>query len=89
MLCPRLKKRPPRPFKPRYLASGPNQVWAMDMTQFMLSDGQKVFVVVVLDIFLRRLVGWHLSHRCPAQEWLAALDMALLSEFPSGTRART
>lgn len=88
LLCPRLKKRPPRPFKPRYLASGPNQVWAMDMTQFMLSGGQKVFVVVVLDIFLRRLVGWHLSHRCRAQEWLAALDMALLSEFPTGTRAQ-
>ena len=36
----------------------------MDMRQFMLSGGQKLFLVVVLDIFLRRIVGWHLSHRC-------------------------
>ncbi len=40
------------------------------MKQFMLSGGQKVFVEVVLDIFLRRLVGWHLSHRCgPRNGW--------------------
>ena len=60
----------------------------MDMTQFLLTGGQKLFLVVVLDIFLRRIVGWHLSHRCRAQEWLAALDMALLAEFPTGSRDR-
>ena len=60
----------------------------MDMTQFMLSGGQKLFLVVVLDIFLRRLVGWHLSHRCRTREWLKALDLALLAELPTGTRAR-
>lgn len=88
LLCPRIKKREPRHFKPRYLAVGPNQIWAMDMTQFLLSGGQKLFLVLVLDIFLRRIVGWHLSHRCRAQEWLEALDMALLAEFPTGTRAQ-
>jgi len=64
------------------------RVRAMDMTQFMLSGGQKLFLVVVLDIFLRRIVGWHRSHRCRTREWLAALDLALLAELPTGTRAR-
>lgn len=31
------------------------------MTQFLLSGGQKLFLVVVLDIFRRRIVGWHRS----------------------------
>jgi len=48
----------------------------MGMTRFLLSGGQIPFLVVVLDIFLRRIVGWHLSHRCRTQEWLAALDLA-------------
>lgn len=88
LLCPRIKKRQFRRLQPRSLVRRPNQVWAMDMTQFMLSGGQKLFLVVVLDIFLRRIVGWHLSHRCRAQEWLAALDRALLAELPTGSRAR-
>lgn len=88
LLCPRIKKRQYRRLQPRSLVRRPNQVWAMDMTQFMLSGGQKLFLVVVLDIFLRRIVGWHLSHRCRAQEWLAALDRALLAELPTGSRAR-
>lgn len=88
LLCPRIKKRVCRRLQPRSPACRPNQVWSMDMTQFLLTGGQKLFLVVVLDIFLRRIVGWHLSHRCRTQEWLAALDMALLAEFPSGSRDR-
>jgi putative transposase len=88
LLCPRLKKRAYRRLTPRSPANRPNQVWSMDMTQFLLSSGQKLFLVIVLDVFLRRIVGWHLSHRCRTQEWLAALDMALLAEFPMGSRSQ-
>lgn len=88
LLCPRIKKRQFRRIKPQQQAIRPNQIWAMDMTQFMLSGGQKLFLVVVLDIFLRRIVGWHLSYRCRAKEWLAALDMALLAEFPLGSKSQ-
>lgn len=63
-----------------------NQLWATDMTSFQLTTGQKVFFVVVMDIFTRRIVGWHAHHRCRAREWLCALDMALSAEFPDGVR---
>jgi len=56
------------------------------MTSFMLTSGVKVFLVVVLDLFTRRIVGWHLNRRCRAKEWLSALDMALCAEFPEGPR---
>lgn len=88
LLCPRVKKREFRRLQPRSPARGPNQVWAMDMTQFLLTGGQKLFLVLVLDVFLRRIAGWHLSHRCRALEWLEALNMALLAEFPMGTQTR-
>jgi len=88
LLCPRIKKRAHRNQSPRQEATRPNQVWAMDMTQFVLTDSTRVFLMIVLDIFLRRIVGFHLSTRCRAQEWLEALDMAVLAEFPEGVRGQ-
>lgn len=88
LLCPRIKKRVYRRLQLRQPACRPNQIWSMDMTQFLLSGGQRVFLIIVLDVFLRRIVGWHLSHRCRTQEWLAALDLALLAEFPQGIRSQ-
>lgn len=88
LLCSRIKKRVHRTAKKRAAATGMNQLWATDMTSFMLTSGVKVFLVVVLDIFTRRIVGWHLNRRCRAKEWLAALNMALCSEFPEGPRSK-
>ena len=88
LLCSRIKKRVHRKSKKRAAATGMNQLWATDMTSFMLTSGVKVFLVVVLDLFTRRIVGWHLSRRCRAKEWLKALDMALCVEFPYGPRGK-
>ena len=88
LLCSRIKKRVHRKPKKRAATTGMNQLWATDMTSFMLSDCTKLFLVVVLDLFTRRIVGWHLSRRCRAREWLAALNMALCAEFPEGPRGK-
>lgn len=88
LLCPRIRKRIHRLKNPPAKATGPNQLWAMDMTSFLLSSGQKLFLEVVMDVFDRRLVGWHLSFRCRSREWLEALEMGLLAEFPEGVRGR-
>ena len=63
-----------------------NQVWSTDMTSFMLTTGIPLFLVLVMDIFTRRIVGWHLNRRCRAKEWLNALNQALCVEFPDGPR---
>lgn len=86
LLCPRIKKRSTRKTGRRSPATRPNQLWATDMTQFLLTAGQKLFLIVVLDVFLRRIVGYHLSFRCRAKEWLAALNQAVRREFVGGTR---
>ena len=84
LLCSRLPKRVHRTVKRRLVATRMNQLWATDMTSFMLTSGVKLFLVVVLDIFTRRIVGWRLSRRCRANEWLDALDRAVQAEFPDG-----
>jgi len=86
LLCPRIHRRIHQRSAPRVTATRINQLWATDMTSFMLTTGQKVFLVVVLDIFTRRIVGWHASLRCRTVEWLQALHMALSAEFPDGAR---
>ena len=88
LLCPRLKKRQGRRERPKTEAVRPNQLYAIDMTQFMLTTGRALYLVVVLDVFNRCIVGWHLSARCRAVEWLFALDMALNTEFPHGSRGQ-
>lgn len=86
LLCNRLPKRVHRTAKQRLTATRMNQLWATDMTSFMLANGTKLFLVVVLDIFTRRIVGWCLSRRCRAREWLDALEQAVIAEFPDGVR---
>jgi transposase InsO family protein len=86
LLCSRLTKRVHRTTRKRMTATRINQVWSTDMTSFMLTTGIPLFLVLVMDIFTRRIVGWHLNHRCRAKEWLNALNQALCVEFPDGPR---
>ena len=86
LLCSRLTKRVHRTTRKRMTATRINQVWSTDMTSFMLTTGIPLFLVLVMDIFTRRIVGWHLNRRCRAKEWLNALNQALCIEFPDGPR---
>lgn len=86
LLCSRFPKRIHRTVKKRMTATRINQLWSTDMTSFMLTTGVPLYLVLVMDIFTRRIVGWQLNHRCRAKEWLTALNHALCAEFPNGPR---
>ena len=88
LLCSRLQKRIHRTVKKRVTATKINQLWATDMTSFMLTNGVKLFLVLVMDVFTRRIVGWHVNRRCRTREWLNALNEALSIEFPNGPRGK-
>ena len=48
--------------KPELLAEGPNQVWSWDITKLMGPVKWTYFYLyVILDIFSRRVVGWHIA----------------------------
>lgn len=66
--------------------TAPNQVWAIDMTKFLVSESCWLHCISVIDLFDRMVVGYCVSLRGRAEEWRQALDNALLSRFPDGVR---
>lgn len=78
-LCrPKIWKRPYRSqYLPKMKPSSVNQCWQIDMTSFRLSDMTTLFLIVVIDCYSRQIVGWNLSRRCSAVEWISALRLAL------------
>jgi len=66
----------------------PKQIWGIDMTKFMLSGIGWAYLVVVLDWYTKKIVGWNLSLRSRSLEWREAMDMAIQREFPEGVRGK-
>ena len=58
-----------------------NQVWVSDATAVLTGQGW-LYVVAVLDVFTRRVVGWAMSQILDATLVIAALRMALGSGSP-------
>ncbi len=73
-----------KPYRPKRIEkmrpSGPNQNWQIDMTSFALSDFTALYLVLVIDCYSRKIVGYTLDRRCRAGEWIGALRMALESQ---------
>jgi len=61
-----LRSKPP--------ADRPCQYWGIDMTKFLISSLGWVYLVVVLDWYTKKVVGWDLSLRSRATEWKEAID---------------
>ena len=58
----RRQLRHPAYQKPELLATGPNQVWSWDITKLMGPVKWTYFYLyVIIDIFSRRVVGWHIA----------------------------
>ena len=69
--------------KRRFQASGPNQLWAADMTYVPTWMGF-LYLAVVIDVWSRRVVGWSMGERMTADLVLSALNMALEQRKPTG-----
>lgn len=78
--------RPHRPLRSKPRAERPKQYWGVDMTKFMIPGLGWAYIVIVLDWYSRKVVGFDVSLRSRSQEWLGALEEALLCEFPNGVR---
>ena len=61
---------------------GPNQVWTTDATCVLTGQGW-LYLVAVLDVFTRRVIGWAMHQSLDAQLVIAALRMALKRRQPS------
>jgi len=58
-----------------FCPSGPNQVWASDITYLRTRTGW-MYLAVVIDLYSRRVVGWALRPRMRANLVYDAFDMA-------------
>jgi len=81
----RLKaKREQNPNKSKPKAIRPNQFWGIDMTKVFISGFGWVYLIIVLDWFSKKIIGYSISSRCKAQEWVDALNSACDTQFPQG-----
>jgi putative transposase len=77
-------KRTSQRSKPR--AERPRQYRGIDMTKFLIPAPGWVYLVMVLDWYTKKIVGWDLSLRSRASELRGALERAIKREFPQGVR---
>lgn len=55
--------------------SGPNQVWAGDVTYCRTGEGW-MYLAIVMDLYSRRIVGWHINNRMTTDLISKALKQA-------------
>jgi putative transposase len=60
--------------------SGPNQVWASDITYVQLMH-EHIYLAVILDLYSRKCIGWNLSRNMGSHLTMNALDMALKNRW--------
>jgi len=73
------QKSKPKPIQPR-------QWWGIDMTKVMVAGFGWMYVVVVLDWYTKKIVGYYAGIQCRSHDWLRALNDAVNREFPDGIR---
>jgi putative transposase len=66
-----------------FTATAPDQLWVADITYVPTMTGF-LYLAIVLDVFSRRVVGWAMSRRMPADLVIDALNMAVFRRRPNG-----
>jgi len=66
----------------------PNQWWGIDMTKLMVQGFGWMYIVVVLDWYTKKIVGYYAGMECKSRHWLEALDMAANKQFPGGVKEK-
>lgn len=65
--------------KPEIKPDGPNQVWSWDLTYIPLGF-VFVYLFAIIDVYSRKVVGWHLSFNATVKSMKIAWDKALSNE---------
>lgn len=79
-------KVPRKPTRPKPRAVRPNQWWGIDMTKVKTVHDGWAYVVVVKDWFTKKVIGHYTGDRSKSEHWIAALERAVQSQCPNGSR---
>jgi len=86
----RLKaKRAKYPYRNKPRATRSNQFWGIDMTKVMVGSFGWLYLVIVLDWFSKKIIGYSLKMRSKTDDWLEALNQAADNQFPQGILSKT
>lgn len=66
----------------QFHVSDPNRWWSSDITYIRVSGGKFVYLVVVLDLFSRRVIGWNVSSTMESTMVASAIRAAILLRDP-------
>jgi putative transposase len=66
----------------QFVATGPNKVWCSDITYIQTLEGW-LYLVVILYVYSRRVVGWAMSERLTADFVMRALYQAIGRRNPA------
>lgn len=72
-------KPKPRQEKPEVHAEKPNQIWSWDLTYIRLGF-VFVYLFAIIDVYSRKIVGWHLGFNARVASMKKAWDNALANE---------
>lgn len=86
MACQSIHKAKRGPLRNKPRANKPREIWGIDMTKFIVNGIGWVYLVIVLDWYTKKVVGWNISLRSKAEDWKCAMDIAINREFPGGVR---
>jgi transposase InsO family protein len=75
-----IRARYPNRNKPK--AIRPNQFWGIDMTKILLKSFGWLYLVIILDWFSKKIIGYSLKMCSKASDWLEALNNAVNKQFP-------
>jgi putative transposase len=79
-LMERRTRQPREPQKkPEVKPTKPNEIWSWDLTYLALGP-IFVYLFAILDVYSRKIVGWHLSLSATVEAMKRAWDQALMSE---------
>ena len=71
----------PNLLKQQFEVAAPNRVWCSDITYVHTQEGW-LYVCVVIDLFARKVVGWHVAEHMRAELVTRAFDMAVGRRSP-------
>jgi len=72
--------------KPR--ASRASEYWGIDMTKVMIPSFGWLYLVIVLDWYTKKIVGYSLSSHSKTDDWLNALNNGCNNQFPEGVLSK-
>lgn len=77
-------KRGSYPYRNKPHAAYPNQYWGIDMTKVLVGTCGWAYLVIVLDWYSKKIVGYSFKLHSQADDWIEALNDAISKQFSEG-----